>query len=265
MKKTDAWIASLGLLCLLAFAPLGGPAAAADMPSGMSAAGGASGGTSETSVVSATSVSGGSGFGGMGGSSEETRTVSHARSTTTSTTGYDALDLTVANAPAQALTVGGVALELTLTAENGEALSFTPTLTHLQSAPAAGDGDGSEPSGQVNALVLTAPADATGQWQFSGSVLRKLHNSGVAWLAFQEGERLTALPTEGFLGGYRYDRWRSSGIAAKDIGYAVTLGALPPQITAAAGGETYSVPPEKDGMLYSAGIYSNESGVNNLE
>lgn len=265
MKKRMVCLCAVGALCLLMVALLPGVSAFAQDFGGMMG-----GGSSEESTVTATSVTGGGG--GGGGSSGETRTVSHARSTTSTTTGYDALDLTVSSLPATELVVGGVSLDLTLRAEDGAALSYTVLLGHWQAASMAESipaesvpEDDASQSEETNALRVTAQDDGAASWTFNGRTLRKLNNSGVRWLVLTSGAQTLAVPTDGVLGGYTYDQWRSAGVANKDIQYTLAAGVDPPQLQATAAGESCLASANAGDMLYYAGIISQGSGVNHIE
>ena len=252
MKKAIVCFCALGALCLLCRAP----ALAQEMSMGMG------GGDSEATTVSVSAIIGGSGGGG-GSSEEENRTISHARSRITSTLAYDALELTVDAEPSATLTVGGVPLELALTAEDGTAQAFTASFIPWPDAAQADGGTEAEPT--ETALLLTAEAGATGSWTFPGATLRKMLKSGVSKLVLAAGERKLIRPTAGFLGGYHYDQWRSAGVAAKDIRYTVAADALPPLLRAAVNAESYPADADTESMLYYAGITSQGSGVNTIE
>lgn len=163
---------------------------------------------------------------GRSSGSGESRTVSHARSATTSTISYDALELTLPSQPMTRLSLGGAALNLALSGDNA---TFT---AELVGTAAADDQTGD----QAYVLVLTASGD-NGVWQFDGQALRTLHNSGIAQLALRQGDAVLTLPTHGLLGGYAYDALKMAGVPGKGFAFAVDM--VGPTVTVTAGDRTY--------------------------
>ena len=127
---------------------------------------------------------------------------------------YNALELNVSDAPQTELTIGGTALNLSLTSE-GQTEAFTAELTTWQTA--AGD-ELTAP----NALVLTAAnAAQTNVWHFGGEAYKLLSNSGVDYLVFASGDYITVIPTTGFTGGTQYGKLKAGGVSTRKFEYTL--------------------------------------------
>ncbi len=61
------------------------------------------------------------------------------------------------------------------------------------------------------------------QWIFRGDLLRRLHRSGISWLALKAEDQIVVLPSEGFLAGEEYDVLKSAGTASKYFVYTVSM------------------------------------------
>ena len=78
----------------------------------------------------------------------------------------------------------------------------------------------------TDTLILTASRETDNteyDWIFSGTVLRKLLNSGINHLVLQAGENVIALSTLGFIGGRVYDDMRIDGMVSKDFLYGIHM------------------------------------------
>lgn len=179
---------------------------------------------------------------GRSSGSGESRTISHSRSSTTSTTPYDALEKVLPSQPMTQLTMGGTALELGL---SGEGATFTASLAGVKAA------DGS----QADALILTASGDDA-VWYFDGQALRTLHNSGIVELVLRQGDAVITMPTQGMLSGYAYDALRMAGVPSK--GFAFTVDMAGPVVTVTAEDRTY-LPGEPGAALRLNGVQTGGS------
>lgn len=101
---------------------------------------------------------------------------------------YNALELSVSDAPQTELAIGGTAINLSLRSE-GQTEAFTAELTTWQTTAA-------ETQTAPNALVLTAASEAqTNVWHFGGEAYKLLYNSGVEYLVFASGDYIAVIPT----------------------------------------------------------------------
>ena len=131
---------------------------------------------------------------------------------------YNALELNVSDAPQTELTVGGTALNLSLSSED-QTEAFTAELTTWQTA--ADDEKTGEKTGP-NALVLTAANEAqTNVWRFGGEAYKLLYNSGVEYLVFASGDYIAVIPTAGFTGGTQYGKLKAGGVSTRKFEYTL--------------------------------------------
>ena len=208
---------------------------------------------------------------------------SHSREAELDLTGYDQINLELLEAdgqPMDALNLAADPLPLSLT-RNEQTAYFVPELVQL---PAETENGG----GTVSALVLSAlteseaeallqaaedgkdgeenpssaaPAPAEDSalpcvWSLNGEVLRKLSRSGIGMLALQAGGQAVLLPTEGFLGGIRYDEMKMRGLSGRRFDYAVRLtDGGEPEFTVTVEGESFPLTMEKENpFLYLSGV-----------
>ena len=186
-----------------------------------------------------------------GGAAVVTRTIPHAPSTQESVVAYDGVELTLTGEEMSVLELGGEALEVALVAAE-TAGTFTAQLL-------CWNGESEE---TPNTLLLTAGTtaereDARYAWTFSGRAMRKLHNSGIAYLVLESDGQVTALSTAGCLAGPIYTRWRTQGIPTKEWIYQVTMQATGGEASDAAmemsvsvRGDTYTLTDDPQESIY---------------
>ncbi len=126
---------------------------------------------------------------------------------------YNALELSVSDAPQTELSIGGTAINCRCTEEQTEA--FTAELTTWQTTAA-------ETQTAPNALVLTAASEAqTNVWHFGGEAYKLLYNSGVEYLVFASGDYIAVIPTAGFTGGTQYGKLKAGGVSTRKFEYTL--------------------------------------------
>ena len=199
-------------------------------------------------------MSGGSGFGGSTGS---TRTVSHSSSTVETVTAYNGVELVLTDGGMNTLVVGDTQLDLDLRIDAPEyqVTDAVPSFT--------ADFAGWRGASATDTIVLTALEDAvpdgTGYvWEFSGTVYKKLAASGIDYMVFRVGDRVTALSTAGFTAGVRYNMYRSAGMASKDFLYTLRMSAdgASMQLSVTVGGETYVLSADASAEYYYHDVYT---------
>lgn len=127
---------------------------------------------------------------------------------------YDALELSVSDAPQTELSIGGTAINLSLRSE-GQTEAFTAELTTWQTTAA-------ETQTAPNALVLTAASEAQSNvWHFGGEAYKLLYNSGVEYLVFASGDYIAVIPTAGFTGGTQYGKLKAGGVSTRKFEYTL--------------------------------------------
>lgn len=127
---------------------------------------------------------------------------------------YNALELSVSDAPQTELSIGGTAINLSLRSE-GQTEAFTAELTTWQTTAA-------ETQTAPNALVLTAASEAqTNVWHFGGEAYKLLYNSGVEYLVFASGDYIAVIPTAGFTGGTQYGKLKAGGVSTRKFEYTL--------------------------------------------
>ena len=157
--------------------------------------------------------------GGFGG-----RATPHAKEKYQTDIGYDQVGIWTLTrgeiAPMSTLTLSGVELELSLT-RDGQPSEFLPSLIGWQD-PQNGPAEGFVP---VNTLLLRAlnGQDGAGVWTFNGGLLRKLQRSGISYLALEADGQAILLPTDGFLGGRKYDELKMHGTAGSSFSFEVRM------------------------------------------
>ena len=185
--------------------------------------------------------------GGGGG-----RATPHSKEQYQTEIGYDQVGIwTLAqesSASMSTLVISGEEQHLSLT-RNGLSSDFVPVLIGWQDAPV--------PSGSIvpyNTLLLralNAKDSASFQWTFSGDLLRKLLRSGISYLAFDAGSQIIMLPTEGFLGGIRYDEMKMSGIAGSFFVFNIVMeNGKQPTIAVSVGEETLMVSEDPEAAMH---------------
>ena len=200
-------------------------------------------------------------FGGGRGGSSTYRTVSHAKSSTTSVVSYDAVELVVENDSMSQLVVGSEAFDLELERDaflvtdeydENEPPTFSASFTALKA-----DDD-------VDTLVLSANDSSdvidrhSYSWTFSGTVYKKLAASGIDYLMLRIGDDVTVLSTAGFSAGIRYSMYRAEGLASKEFLYTVRMGApdenFAMNVTVA--GDTYQMTSDTSSEFYYYDVFN---------
>lgn len=159
--------------------------------------GGFSGGSGRSAGGSAGAVGGAPGSGmpeeaGFRVTPGEALTDDHASGTKNMTL-YGTVALEVEETPMQALTVGGVALDVTL---DGGLQPFTASI-------------------EDGCLILTPETEGE-QWQLSGGALKTLFSSGIEALILVVDDSKIALETGTALGGAVYGKLCAAGYVSKD-------------------------------------------------
>ena len=182
----------------------------------------------------------------------------HGRSRTVMTHDYDQVRVSLEpgqeSLPMERLTLEGEELEVTLAGENGTPSRFTISLRETRERA---EKDSGGPAGR--ALILT-PEEGDGlqglRWSMEGTALRKLRKSGIDCLVFRQGERYTAVSTEGFLAGWAYDRLRSRGVAAGSFAYVLVQpeNGAEPVWTVTAEGERFEPGEDPLAPMYLTGV-----------
>ncbi|NLF27679.1 MAG: MucBP domain-containing protein, partial [Clostridiales bacterium] len=136
---------------------------------------------------------------------------------------YGTVPLEADAAPMAVLTLGGEALDISLTAGGGAA-EFTAEV-------------------REGILILSG---ADGAWSIGGDALRKLQRSGIDTILLLGGGRAASVPTAGFASGYDYDRLRASGLPSSAFMYAVEPSSG--SVAFSANGETHAL--SADGVRF---------------
>ena len=149
------------------------------------------------------------------GTGTGTKPIRHVKETMDySKANYNALELSVSDAPQTELAIGGTAINLSLRSE-GQTEAFTAELTTWQTTAA-------ETQTAPNALVLTAASEAqTNVWHFGGEAYKLLYNSGVEYLVFASGDYIAVIPTAGFTGGTQYGKLKAGGVSTRKFEYTL--------------------------------------------
>ena len=149
------------------------------------------------------------------GTGTGTKPIRHVKETMDySKANYNALELSVSDAPQTELSIGGTAINLSLRSE-GQTEAFTAELATWQTTAA-------ETQTAPNALVLTAASEAqTNVWHFGGEAYKLLYNSGVEYLVFASGDYIAVIPTAGFTGGTQYGKLKAGGVSTRKFEYTL--------------------------------------------
>ncbi len=159
------------------------------------------------------------GWGGGGGSTSEPK-VPHA-SGSGDDTPYAAYELALPQGAVDVLTLGGEEIDLGLQVDGAGPEAFTAELTAW-----ARENRAEEPA--KDTLVVRARSSAAHgthdyAWRINGSVLRKLYNSDIAYLALSAGDAVLSLPTVGFTAGTRYAELKMSGVSTAEFEYEIVM------------------------------------------
>ena len=152
----------------------------------------------------------------------------HGRSTVVTRHDYDQVRISLdgETGPMHVLTLDGEEQELVLSGEDGQGREFTASLMNGDEWPEE------ETEAQVPGQALQLRAEETNGgdtgetfcWELNGTLLRKLSKSGIEYLVFRRDESCVAVPTEGFLAGWAYDRLKSRGTPGRRFAYRLTMG-----------------------------------------
>ncbi len=93
-------------------------------------------------------------------------------------------------------------------------------------------------------------------WEVNGAVLRKMSRSGIAYLVFRSGDRMTAVPTEGFLAGWAYEELKSRGTPGRRFDYRCVMPGEEetPRWSVTVEGETWEPGWNVDSAMYLTGV-----------
>lgn len=191
-------------------------------------------------------------FGGSG-----SRATAHSKEQYQTEIGYDQVGIwTLAQESSgsmSTLVLSGEEQHLSLT-RNGQSSDFIPVLIGWQDELAS-----SRNTIPYNTLLLRAlntKADASFRWTFSGDLLRKLLRSGISYLAFEVSSQVIVLPTEGFLGGIRYDELKMSGVAGSLFVYSILMDETgKTEMAVSVGAETLTISEESGAPLHWTDIH----------
>jgi len=160
-------------------------------------------------------------YGGGGGSS-----VSKQHSSGDGETAeYAAYALELPDGESTVLSLGGEELALMLTgADEMQALPF-----HAELASWASSASRQDAAASPDTLVLRATEpEEEGKliWHVNGAVLRKLYNSGIAYLLLERDGEMLSLPTIGFTAGTRYAELKMMGTSTQEFDYEIHMDML---------------------------------------
>lgn len=191
------------------------------------------------------------GAGGMSGAAVPTRTVPHASSTEENVVAYDGVELTIAEEEMSVLMLGGETLSLSLEAGD-TAGCFSAQLLDWNS----------EKEGVSNTLLLCADETETMDgtcftWTFTGQAIRKLQNSGIAYVVLQTGDQVTVISSAGCIAGTIYTLWRTQGIPSREFTYQVRMdGAQETALLVSVRGDTYALTADTQEDIYYYDVYT---------
>ena len=191
------------------------------------------------------------GAGGMSGAAVPTRTVPHASSTEENVVAYDGVELTIAEEEMSVLMLGGETLSLSLEAGD-TAGCFSAQLLDWNS----------EKEGVSNPLLLCADETETLDgtcvtWTFTGQAIRKLQNSGIAYVVLQTGNQVTVISSAGCIAGTIYTLWRTQGIPSREFTYQVRMdGAQETALLVSVRGDTYALTADTQEDIYYYDVYT---------
>ncbi|MBO5537230.1 MAG: hypothetical protein J6B53_17825 [Clostridia bacterium] len=184
--------------------------------------------------------------------SGSSRSVSHAKSSTTLISAYNGVDLVLDSSAMSQLMIGEETLDLNLypgEGNTGETAPFKARFVALNE------------NGTLDTIVLTADESDENAytWVFSGTVSKKLSASGIAQMVLQAGDHSITVPTDGFSGGTRYAMYRSSGKVSKDFLYALTMDTTDNtfNVNVTVDDVTYTLTDNRDSEFYYYDVRSN--------
>ena len=184
-----------------------------------------------------------SGGGGSGGGDDKPYQP-HSSGSGKTGPGYDKVTVEAEQEPMHILNLDGeeMALELMLDSADGfefgedyqpvfkMSLAVWPTLQYDEEGNPLPVEQAKAVEGAPNdTMILDAQIDegiADGyayRWTIGGATMRQLMKSGVKYLVLKAGERVTVLPTEGFLAGERYTELKMQGTSTRRFTYDVVM------------------------------------------
>jgi len=200
--------------------------------------------------------------GGGGGGGKRTQ---HARSTATEGPDYDLISLKALaeggeTGAMEQLTLGGEALELSLTREKDAPGAFTVSaMNWRQEAEEAGQ----TPADTMVLTEVSPEAEADSTWVINGAVLRRMNRSGIDHLVLRRGDRIVSLETDGILAGWAYDLLKSRGTGSRLFEYRITLaeGEAEPLWQLQVEEETWVLTENPQADIFLEGVFSGSAAV----
>ena len=182
--------------------------------------------------------------GGGGGGGDDKPYQPHSSGSGKTGPGYDKVTVEAEAEPMHILNLDGeeMALELTLDSADGfefgedyqpvfkMSLAVWPTLQYDEEGNLLPVEQAAAVEGAPNdTMILDAQIDEGIQdgyayrWTIGGATMRQLMKSGVKYLVLRTGERVTVLPTEGFLAGERYTELKMQGTSTRRFTYDIIM------------------------------------------
>lgn len=205
--------------------------------------------------------------GGGGGGGDDKPYQPHSSGSGKTGPGYDKVTVEEETEPMHILSLDGeeMALELMLDSADGfefgdeylpvfkMSLAVWPTLQYDEEGnPLPGEQAAAVEGAPDDTMILDAQIDEgirdgyAYRWTIGGATMRQLMKSGVKYLVLRVGERVTVLPTEGFLAGERYTELKMQGTSTRRFTYDIIMK------RESATGETAPIDAE---MLFGTEIY----------
>ena len=181
---------------------------------------------------------------GGGGGGDDKPYQPHSSGSGKTGPGYDKVTVEAEAEPMHILNLDGeeMALELTLDSADGfefgedyqpvfkMSLAVWPTLQYDEEGNPLPVEQAAAVEGAPNdTMILDAQIDEgirdgyAYRWTIGGATMRQLMKSGVKYLVLRVGERVTVLPTEGFLAGERYTELKMQGTSTRRFTYDIIM------------------------------------------
>ena len=238
--------------------------------------------------------------GGGGGGGDDKPYQPHSSGSGKTGPGYDKVTVEAEQEPMHILNLDGeeMALELMLDSADGfefgedyqpvfkMSLAVWPTLQYDEEGNPLPVEQAKAVEGAPNdTMILDAQIDegiADGyayRWTIGGATMRQLMKSGVKYLVLKTGERVTVLPTEGFLAGERYTELKMQGTSTRRFTYDIIMKrestngeAVPPEETPLFAAEIYVtvddettlVSSDETADMYLTGVYEGPLELMNV-
>ena len=182
--------------------------------------------------------------GGGGGGGEGKPYQPHSSGSGKTGPGYDKVTVEAEQEPMHILSLDGEEMELELTLDGADGFEFGedympvfkmslavwPTLQYDEEGNALPVEQAKAIEGAPSdTMILDAQIDeniADGyayRWKIGGATMRQLMKSGVKYLVLKVGERVTVLPTAGFLAGERYTELKMQGTSTRRFTYDIVM------------------------------------------